>query len=106
MLTMNDVVIVITIITTMKDENPSSFWQAMAAVVIAILNNDDDNEWYIQQRWLWDEYDDFGIKGEFTLFAPTDLAFNEFLQKLGGVKVVSFMSHLSVLNFLFTQLEF
>jgi len=26
-------------------------------------------------------------QGEFTLFAPTDLAFNEFLQKLGGVKV-------------------
>ena len=25
-------------------------------------------------------------QGEFTLFAPTDLAFNEFLQKLGGVK--------------------
>ena len=27
--------------------------------------------------------------GQFTLFAPTDLAFNEFLQKLGGVKEVS-----------------
>ena len=38
-----------------------------------------------------DEDDEHGIKGEFTLFAPTDLAFNEFLQKLGGVKVVSFL---------------
>ena len=32
--------------------------------------------------------DDYLVQGEFTLFAPTDLAFNEFLQKLGGVKVV------------------
>ena len=37
-----------------------------------------------------DDDDDCGLKGEFTLFAPTDLAFNEFLQKLGGVKVVTF----------------
>lgn len=28
-------------------------------------------------------------QGQFTLFAPTDLAFNQFLQKLGGVKEVS-----------------
>ena len=27
--------------------------------------------------------------GQFTLFAPTDLAFNQFLQKLGGVKEVT-----------------
>ena len=26
-------------------------------------------------------------QAEFTLFAPTDLAFNQFLQKLGGVRV-------------------
>ena len=28
--------------------------------------------------------------GQFTLFAPTDLAFNQFLQKLGGVKEVKY----------------
>ena len=26
--------------------------------------------------------------GQFTLFVPTDLAFNDFLQKLGGIKEV------------------
>ena len=55
-------------------------------------------QWIIRQQWFWNDYDDYGIKGEFTLFAPTDLAFNEFLQKLGGVKVVKFFSsHIDIL---------
>ena len=37
--------------------------------------------------------------GQFTLFVPTDLAFNQFLQKLGGIKEVSiFHTYLSILN--------
>ena len=52
-----------------------------------------DYEWsgdYDNNDYDDDDDDDCGLKGEFTLFAPTDLAFNEFLQKLGGVKVVTF----------------
>ena len=30
----------------------------------------------------------FNFSGQFTLFVPTDLAFNQFLQKLGGIKEV------------------
>ena len=30
----------------------------------------------------------FNFAGQFTLFVPTDLAFNQFLQKLGGIKEV------------------
>ena len=30
----------------------------------------------------------FNLSGQFTLFVPTDLAFNQFLQKLGGIKEV------------------
>ena len=31
------------------------------------------------------------LSGKFTLFVPTDLAFNQFLQKLGGIKEVKIL---------------
>ena len=35
------------------------------------------------------------FSGKFTLFVPTDLAFNQFLQKLGGIKEVEYCKNLN-----------
>ena len=35
------------------------------------------------------------LAGKFTLFVPTDLAFNQFLQKLGGIKEVKYCKNLN-----------
>ena len=41
------------------------------------------------------------VAGQFTLFVPTDLAFNQFLQKLGGIKEVKYMTFTLIFLFIF-----